>query len=298
MSVRMTPETRAMQRLVDFYDRRQVNKVADLAVEILNNEGLVVAPWGIPGRRRVFAMLGAADNAEVARKINRAKGRPEGQVLSISIIPEAISDVVIPDSSAVLMRASERFHRKPEHVLGEIFRGMPMGFFLEAQPRLGNWVTDLNNERRVVYIGGGDTDHPQNFYSIVYERFYRKYNRLLIATSANRTGEDTHPVFEYGQVCEELGDSIDLVVIDNNPSVHPIPALRHFASPTMVNLLEDPAQLIRRGSRHERVLEHYFGRIIVPDNVKIYANSEKEWEVKLGLTVSLDRLDKLLTRAT
>lgn len=283
MSIATRVETKAIQRLVDFSDKRQIDEVADLAVEILNHEGIVAVPWGVPGRRRIFALLGVTDNQAVAKRINRAKGRPEDQVLSVSIIPEAIPDVIIPDSSPALMRAADRLHRKPEEILGEIFRKMPMGFFLEAKSHLGSWITDLDNDgRRVVYIGGGDTDHPHNFYSIVYERFYREYHRLLIATSANRTGEDTHPVYRYDKVCEELGEYIDLIVLDKNATSRPIPIFSHFVSPTMVNLLQDPPELIRRGSKHECALEPYFGRVSVPEKAKIYARSEREWEARIG----------------
>jgi len=286
----MTIKETAPKRLIDYSNRTGVENIINEAAEILNDGGIVVVPWGRP-QRRIFAMLGVADDTEVAKKINRAKGRPENQTLSISIIPEAVTAVIIPESSPVLMRAAKRFRRNPGEILGDILRAMPIGFFLEARPYLGDWVTSLEEGRRVVYIGGGDTDHPQNFYSILYERFFRRYGRLLIGTSANRTGEDTHPVHEHKQAFEELGPAINLFVVDKDVRVSPIPIFQHHVSPTMINLLKDPAELIRRGSKHERVLEWYFGKVLTPKGAKIYTNSEREWE-----TVLSNRLNTVLSR--
>lgn len=284
----------APKRLVDYSNSKEVEIIVNEAAEVLNDGGVIVVPWGRP-QRRIFAMLGVADDIEVAKKINRAKGRPEDQTLSISMIPEALEEVIVTDSSPVLMKAAERFRRKPEEILGDIFKTMPIGFFLEAKSQLADWVTSLTEEgRRLVYIGGGDTDHPQNFYSILYERFFRKYGRLLIGTSANRTGEDTHPVYRHNQAFAELGHTIDLFVVDKDINTSKVPIFQHHVSPTMVNLLKDPAELIRRGSKHERALEWYFGKVLTPDGAKIYPNSEREWEVLLGsrLNAVLSQLGK------
>lgn len=269
---------KTLLKFVDFSSQFNVKKSIDLAVKSLDKGEIIVVPWGKP-QRRIFAMLGVADDPEVAKKINRAKGRPEDQILSICVIPEVIKQAALVDTSESLKKASKRLEKKPEEILGEILEKMPMGFFLEAPQNLGSWVTSTDkNGKKVVYIGGGDTKHQHNFYSLVYKKFFQKYGKLLIATSANKTGEDTHPVTNYKKAYEELKEDVDIIFVDKKIKTHPVPFLRHLVSPTMINLLKNPPQLIRRGSKHERILEPYFGKIKVPKGVKSYKNAARKWE--------------------
>lgn len=277
---------KTLLKFVDFSIQLEVIKAVDLAVKSLSKGGIIVVPWGKP-QRRIFAMLGVADDPEVAKKINRAKGRPEDQVLSVCVIPEVIKQAALVNKSKSLKNAARKLGKKPEEILGEILEKMPMGFFLEALPDLGSWVTSTDkNGRKVVYIGGGDTKHQHNFYSLVYKKFFQKYGRLLIATSANKTGEDTHPVTNYKKAYEELKGDVDLIFIDKEIKIHPMPFLRHLVSPTMINLLKNPPQLIRRGSKHERILEPYFGKIKVPGGVKSYKNAARKWEALIEIFFS------------
>ncbi len=276
----------ALLKFVDFSNESKVKKAVNLAVKILVGSGIIVVPWGKP-QRRIFAMLGVADDLEVAKKINRAKGRPEDQVLSVCVIPEVIKLAALVDNSKLLKNAAKRLGKRPEEILGEILEKMPMGFFLEAPPNLGSWVTSIDkNGKKVVYIGGGDTGYKHNFYSLVYKKFFQKYGRLLIATSANKTGEDTHPITNYKKAYEELKMDVDAVFVDKKIKIHPVPFLRHLVSPTMINLLKNPPQLIRRGSKHERILKHYFGKIKVPKGVKSYKNAARKWEALIEIIVT------------
>lgn len=274
---------KTLLKFVDFSNKSDVEKAVSLAVKFLNQGKIIVVPWGKP-QRRIFAMMGVADSLEVAKKINIAKGRPENQVLSVCVIPEVIDKAVILKTSKALKKAAQKLHKTPEEIIGEILEKMPMGFFLEAHSGLGPWVTSFDKKgKKVVYIGGGDTGYEHNFYALVYQKFFQKYGRLLIATSANKTGEDTHPVINYEQAYQELQGQVDIIFVDKEIKVHPLPFLRHTVSPTMINLLKDPPHLIRRGSKHEKVLEPYFGEIKIPPEAKFYAHAAKKWEAQVEL---------------
>ncbi len=268
---------------VNLNDPRDIGNAATLAADILNAGGLISTTWGT-SQRRIFVLMGVADDKVVALRANRLKGRPVDQPLSISVIPEVVREVIVPDSSPALMRAAERFRMQPADILGSILRRMPMGFHLEAQPHLGDWVTSIDEQgRKVVYIGGGDTDDRNNLYARTYEVLWRKYHRIAFATSANPTGKDTFPVTEHTEWKETLQDGIDLLLMEDTPLVHPIPYLRHMVSPTIVRLLKDPVELVRRGSKHERVLEPIFGKITVPQGVTVYKFPEREWEALITI---------------
>lgn len=195
------------------------------AARLLAAGGVVACPT-----ETFYALAVDATQPRALKRLWAIKNRP----------PDKAILVLVADPGMVAAVAAE-INPLAERLMAAFWPG-PLTLILPARPGLPRELTGASGT-----IGVRQPGHP------LPRQLAKVLGRPITGTSANVSGRE--PLCEAGQVQQELGEAIDLILA-NGPCPGGLPS-------TIVNVVQDPPRLVRAGAIAAAVLEEQLGRLAV-----------------------------------
>ena len=198
--------------------------VLERAVEVLAAGGIIACPT-----ETFYALMVDAFQEKALERLMAIKGRPEDKAL-----------LVLVAGRPMVTRVASSIPPLAEKFMAWFWPG-PLTVIVPARAGLPRQLT-----------GGTGTIGVRQSGHALARRLCARYGRPLTGTSANLSGRE--PLIQAGQVQTELGQVVDLI-LDSGPCAGGLPS-------TIVNVVREPARLVRAGAIGVAELEKRLGTIL------------------------------------
>ncbi len=230
-----------METIIKNIDRTQLNskenqEVIKKAGEILKNGGLVAFPT-----ETVYGLGADGLNADAARKIYEAKGRPSDNPLIIHIT-----------NRADLGEVAEEIPEAAKEVADKYWPG-PLTMIFEKTARVPYGTT-----------GGLETVAVRMPSDPVAQKIIRAGGGFIAAPSANTSGRPSPTAAEH--VKEDLAGRIDMIVDGGQVDIG--------VESTILDMTVTPPMILRPGAVTKEMLEELIGKVEI-DRTMICADSKE-----------------------
>jgi L-threonylcarbamoyladenylate synthase len=194
------------------------------AARILAQGGIVACPT-----ETFYALAADAWQETALQRLFKIKGRPADKAVLVLVADRDMAAAV-----------AEHFTPTAEKSMSLFWPG-PLTLILPAKAGLPAPLTAQTGT-----IGIRQSGHP------LARRLCQLYGRPLTGTSANLSGRE--PLSRAAEIELELGDLVDLI-LENGPCPGGLPS-------TILNVAQEPPQLIRAGAIRIEELTRHLGKIV------------------------------------
>lgn len=230
-----------MKTIIKSIDRTQLNskenqEVIKKAGEILRNGELVAFPT-----ETVYGLGADGLNADAARKIYEAKGRPSDNPLIIHITNRADLGEIAEEIPEAAQKIADKYWPGPLTMIFEKTERVPYGT-----------------------TGGLETVAVRMPSDLVAQEIIRAGGGFIAAPSANTSGRPSPTAAEH--VKEDLDGRIDMIVDGGQVDIG--------VESTILDMTVTPPMILRPGAVTKEMLEELIGKVAV-DRAMIHAESKE-----------------------
>ncbi len=241
----------------------------EIAYRIACKKHIGVLDWGDP-ENMIFVMVGDGRNPEVAKRINRIKGRPENQVLAIAGFDGLVGRLGELDKA----KALHINNQSPQELVKKLFE-LPVGMIVPAKVDTPDWVTTNELGQKRIMIAG-QSHNPLMEYADLFNQVVHilanEYDTFCAGTSANRADKDIFTVYQQEEAYEELKNDVDFFVMRRNLDFKL--GKKRITSCTAIELDKDKAVLRRWGSKDIHHFKKHLKKLTIPDDINIHPDAE------------------------
>lgn len=241
----------------------------EIAYRIARKKHIGVLDWGDP-ENMIFVMVGDGRDSEVARKLNRIKGRPKSQVLAIAGFDDLVGKLGELDKA----KALQANNQSPQELVRKLFE-LPVGMIVPAKADIPDWITTNELGQKRVMIAG-QSHNPSMEYKDLFNQVVRilanKYDTFCAGTSANRRDKEIFTIYQQEEAYEELKNEVDFFVMRRNLDAKL--SKKRITSCTAIELDKEKAVLKRWGSKDVHHFKKHLKHLTIPHDVNIYPGAE------------------------
>lgn len=256
------------KKVADIYCAEEADP-NEIAYRIAHKKHVGVLDWGDP-ENMIFVMVGDGRDPEVAKRINRIKGRPENQVLAVAGFDDLVEKLGELDKA----KALHINNQSPKELVRKLFE-LPVGMIVPAKANTPDWVTTSESGQKKVMIAG-QSHNPLVEYTDLFNQVVRilanEYDTFCAGTSANRADADIFTVYQQEEAYEELKNDVDFFIKRRN--LDSKLNKKRITSCTAIELDKGQAVLKRWGSKDIHHFKKHLKQLTVPHNVDIYPGAE------------------------